>query len=236
MVKFFICIVILVFSKGTLLAQLIPYVQPLSGTAPSTTAAAMKHSEGGEKNANTIPSVCVPFAMTQWTPQTRTSERKCLPPYYYKDSLLTGFRGTHWLSGSCVQDYGSFTIMPVKKHIRTHAADYALPFTHANESSSPHYYFLKAGGIRSEMTSTPRCGILRFTIDSDDSLYILVTVNSDESQGFMKVNEETGEIWGYNPVHRIYQGWGEPAGFNGWIYIKLDRTAVSSGSFSEAKI
>jgi len=233
---FLICFVAFVLSSFIASGQnLLHYVQPLSGTAPSTTAAALKHSEGGEKNANTIPSVCVPFAMTQWTPQTRTSEKKCLPPYYFKDSLLTGFRGTHWLSGSCVQDYGSFTIMPLKK-LRTRAADHAIPFTHDNETASPSYYSLKAGGISSEMTSSLRCGLLRFSVDSDDSLYILVYSNSDESQGFMKVNAETGEIWGYNPVHRIYQGWGEPAGFSGWIYIKLDRIAASSGSFSEGDI
>jgi predicted alpha-1,2-mannosidase len=216
--------------------SLLRYVQPLSGTAASTTAAALKHSEGGEQNANTIPSVCVPFAMTQWTPQTRESEKKCLPPYYYRDSLLTGFRGTHWLSGSCVQDYGSFSIMPLRKTLRTRAADYAIPFTHDNETTSASYYGLKAGGISSEMTSTLRCGLLRFSVDSDDSLYILVTANSDESQGFMKINAETGEIWGYNPVHRIYQGWGEPAGFSGWIYMKVDRVVASSGSFSGEKI
>jgi predicted alpha-1,2-mannosidase len=235
--KFLICL--MVFGTTAIMVSgqdLLRYVQPLSGTAPSTTATALKHSEGSEKNANTIPSVCVPFAMTQWTPQTRTTEKKCLPPYYYKDSLLSGFRATHWLSGSCVQDYGSFTIMPLRKKLQTRAADYAIPFTHDNETTSPSYYTLKAGGISSEMTSSLRCGLIRFSVESDDSFYILVSSNSDESLGFMKVNAETGEIWGYNPVHRIYQGWGEPAGFSGWIYIKADRVPASSGSFSEEKV
>jgi predicted alpha-1,2-mannosidase len=234
---FLICFVALALTAVAASGQdLLRYVQPLSGTAPSTTAASLKHSEGGEKNANTIPSVCVPFAMTQWTPETRKSEKKCLPPYYYKDSLFTGFRATHWLSGSCVQDYGSFTVMPLRKNLRTSTADHAIPFSHKNEITSPSYYSLHAGGINSEMTSSLRCGLLRFSVDSDDSLYILVFSNSDESQGFMKVNPETGEIWGYNPVHRIYQGWGEPAGFSGWIYIKLDRLASGTGCFSEGKI
>ncbi len=99
--------------------DLVQYVQPLSGTAPSTTAASLKHGGGTELNANTIPSVTRPFAMTQWTPQTRTSEKKCLPPNFYNDSLITGFRGTHWLSGSCVQDYGSLTIMPLTGKLQT---------------------------------------------------------------------------------------------------------------------
>ena len=45
--------------------NLIQYVQPLSGTTSSTTTSALKYSEAGsEGNANTIPSVGLPFAMT----------------------------------------------------------------------------------------------------------------------------------------------------------------------------
>lgn len=213
--------------------NLLEYVQPLSGTAPSTTTAALKHSEAGsEKNANTIPAVTLPFAMTQWTPQTRTTEIKCQPPYYYKDSLLSGFRGTHWLSGSCTQDYGSFTIMPVAGKLKTSVNEYAVPFSHNDEITTPAYYKLTAGNVITEMTSTLRCGMIQFTMQQDDSLYVLVMPNSDKAKGFVKVNAARGEVWGYNPAHRIYQGWGEPAGFNGWFYIKMEKAIVSSGAFS----
>jgi len=213
------------------------YVQPLSGTASSTTTAALKHSEAGsEKNANTIPAVTLPFAMTQWTPQTRTTEIKCQPPYYYKDSLLSGFRGTHWLSGSCTQDYGSFTIMPVAGKLKTSVNEYAVPFSHSNEITTPAYYKLTAGNVITEMTSTLRCGMMQFTMRQDDSLYVLIMPNSDKAKGFVKVNAARGEVWGYNPAHRIYQGWGEPAGFNGWFYIKMEKAIVSSGAFSGHEI
>ncbi len=237
-VQYMLVFSLVVFRPCGIFAQdLVKFVQPLSGTASSTTAAALKHSEGGtERNANTIPSVCVPFAMTQWTPQTRTSEKKCLPPYYYKDSVLNGFRGTHWLSGSCVQDYGSFTIMPVKGKLRTSPGEYALPLSHSAETATPAYYRLIAGGIESEMTATLRCGFLRFSVLDSDSLYILVMPNSDESQGFVEVDTQKGEIWGYNPVHRIYQGWGQSAGFSGWFYIKANHVTSVSGSFSEGNI
>src|SRR3982750_2071466 len=120
-------------SVGAYGQDLTQYVQPMSGTAPSTTPASLKHGGGTELNANTIPAVTLPFAMTQWTPQTRTSETKCLPPYFYKDTLLNGFRGSHWLSGSCTQDYGSFTIMPVTGKLRIKPEEYAAPFSHADE-------------------------------------------------------------------------------------------------------
>jgi predicted alpha-1,2-mannosidase len=216
---------------------LLQYVQPLSGTAPSTTVSALKHSEAGsEANANTIPAVTMPFAMTQWTAQTRTTEIKCQPPYYYKDSLLSGFRGTHWLSGSCTQDYGSVTVMPVMGSLRTDVKDYAVPFSHQNEIASPGYYQLKLDNITAEITSTLRCGMMQFTPLTDDSLYLLVIPNSDKGKGFIKINAAKGEIWGYNPVHRIYQGWGQPAGFNGWFFIKIEKAASVSGVFSGKEI
>src|SRR6185437_2675075 len=217
--------------------NILQYVQPLSGTAPSTTMSALKHSEAGsEGNANTIPSVGMPFAMTQWTPQTRTTENKCIPPYFYKDSVLSGFRGTHWLSGSCTQDYGSFTVMPVVGELETTAKKYSVGFSHNNEVTTPAYYKLTTQNFIAEISSTLRCGIMQFTSLKNDSLYLLIIPNSDLSESFIKVDAATGEVWGYNPVHRIYQGWGQPAGFNGWFCIKIERAIVSKGTFSGDEI
>src|ERR1700682_3248730 len=67
---------------------------------------------GTANEGQTYPVVGMPFGMTGWTPETRATEDKCVSPYYYNDSRITGFRGSHWLSGSCTQDYGSVTLMP----------------------------------------------------------------------------------------------------------------------------
>lgn len=218
--------------------SLLQYVQPLAGTAPSTTPAALKHGEGTEHNANTIPAVGVPFGMTQWTPQTRLTENKCVPPYFFKDSLLTGFRGTHWLSGSCTQDYGSFTIVPVSRKLRTSVDQYAIPFSHLNETATPAYYKveLPAVNLVAEMSATARCGMLQFTAMQTDSLYLLVIPNSDEGEGFIRVDAHNGEVWGYNPAHRIYQGWGQRAGFHGFFFIKLEKPTGVSGVFRGADV
>jgi predicted alpha-1,2-mannosidase len=199
--------------------------------------AAQKHSEAGsEKNANTIPAVGLPFGMTQWTPQTRTSETKCIPPYFYKDSLINGFRGTHWISGSCMQDYGSVTIMPVTGALRT--TGYATPFSHQQEITTPDYYKveLPAYHCTTEITATARCGMMQFSLQQDDSLYLLVIPNSDRGEGAININAAKGEVWGYNPVHRIYQGWGSKAGFSGYFYIQFEKAPERTGSFSEAAV
>jgi predicted alpha-1,2-mannosidase len=229
---------LLIASTGTTYSQkLVQYVQPLSGTAPSTTTAAQKHSEAGsEKNANTIPAVGLPFGMTQWTPQTRTSETKCIPPYFYKDSLINGFRGTHWISGSCMQDYGSVTIMPVTGSLRT--TNFATPFSHQREITTPAYYkvTLPAYKVTTEITATARCGMMQFTMEQDDSLFVLVMPNSDRGEGNIHIEPAKGIAWGTNPVHRIYQGWGNKAGFNGCFYIQFEKMTIRGGSFQEANI
>jgi predicted alpha-1,2-mannosidase len=215
--------------------NLIRYVQPLSGTASSTTIAALKHSEAGsEQNANTIPAVTLPFAMTQFTPQTRVTENKCIPPYFYKDSLFTGVRATHWISGSCTQDYGSFTVMPVVGQLKTTVADYAVPFSHNNETAGPAYYklVLPNRNLVTEITATTRCGMIRFTMLRDDSLYILITPNSDYATCFTKLDTITNEVTATNTVHRIYQGWGNKAGFDGCAYFKANKKIIASGSYT----
>jgi len=240
MLKAHISILILLFTGCTgVFAQVhnpVQYVNPLSGTATSTTASALKHGTTEANFANTIPSVCTPFAMTQWTPQTQTSETKCIPPYYYKDNSFSGFRGTHWISGSCMQDYGSLTIMPVTGTLKT--TDYAAGFEHKDEQPAPYVYRLKLPSykIDAAITATPRCGMMEFTANTTDSLYLLITPNSDYGEGFIKIDPEKGEIYGYNPVHRIYQGWGKPAGFSGYFVIKLDRRSASEGTFARNKI
>lgn len=204
------------------------------GTGASTTISATKHGAGTEQLANVIPAVGLPFGMVQLTPQTRTTERKCQAPYYYKDETTTGYRLTHWLSGSCTQDYGSVTIMPVTGTLKT--SDYAQSFDHRKEVSLPHYYKNELNAVQTELTGTLRCGMLQFTMLQDDSLYILVTPNSDKQRGFVKVDVEKREITGYNPVYRIYQGSGQPAGFSGWFVIQYDVVAAAAGTFSRDEI
>ena len=82
-----------------------------------------------------------------------------------------------------------------------------------------------------EMTSTPRAGFFRFSFVSKDQAYVLVSPNSDEGQGYIKVDPEKQEIYGYNPVHRIYQGWGQPAGFNGYFVVRFNKPIDNFGCY-----
>src|SRR5712664_2571057 len=77
-------------------------VHPLVGTA----------NEG-----QTYPATGVPFAMTHWTPQTRAGEIKCVAPYYFADTAIQGFRGSHFLSGR--KDFSCRSGVPFRSKQRT---------------------------------------------------------------------------------------------------------------------
>ncbi len=209
-------------------------VNPLIGTAPATTASAQRHSESGsELRGQTFPAVGVPFGMSQWTPQTRATEQKCLSPYYYQDDSIQGFRASRWMSGSCTQDYGSVTLMPITGELRTGASQRASVFTHDTETATPSYYAvtLEDYGIQAEITGVSHSGMLQFSPSGNETMYLIIEPNSDEGEGSVEIYPERNEIAGYNPVHRIYQGWGASAGFSGYFVIQFEEPFDNYGGW-----
>lgn len=213
--------------------NLIQYVNPLIGTGPSTSPNVLKHNKGYERWGQDIPAVSTPFGMTQWTPETRETENKCVSPYYYGGTSILGFRGTHWLGGSCTQDYGSFTIMPITGYLKTFARERSSIYLHDAEDSSPAYYscLLQNYTTYVEITGTARSGFFKFSYLNEEDAKILIIPNSDEGQGYIKVDPVKQEIYGYNPVHRIYQGWGEPARFNGYFVVRFNKAFDNYGCY-----
>lgn len=218
----------------------IDYVDPLIGTGIATTPSALKHSvSGSELRGQTYLAVGVPHGMTQWSPQTQYSEQKCLPPYYFEDEKIQGFRGTHWMSGSCTQDYGSVTIMPIAGKVTVNHEERASAFYRDEEFSNPYSYsvILNKYNIEAEISATSRTGILRFKFNTYNKRpYIVIEPNSDEGEGYVKIDKENNMVYGYNPVHRIYQGWGDPAGFSGHFVLKFSKPISSYGTWKNDQI
>ena len=210
------------------------YVNTLIGTAPSNTESAKSHSEAGsELKGQTMPAVGVPNGMTQWTPQSRATETKCIVPYYYNDSLFQGFRGTHWLNGSCVQDYGTLTVMPLSGDLNTNPEKRASRYSHNSEIAAPDFYsvWLDRYQIKASVTAAARSSILKFEYNSEEQTFVVIEPNSDEGEGFVQIYPEKGEVVGYNPVHRIYQGSGQSAGFSGYFVLKFDTEITQFGTW-----
>lgn len=197
------------------------------GTAASTSPTASIFASGGEVYGNTLPTVTEPHGMTFWTPQTRPTELKGHCPYYYEDDAIQGFRSSHWLVGGATQDYGSMTIMPGNGPVKLQPSERQSSFNHDSEFATPFYYRaeLETYGIEAEMTGRSRSAIFRFS----NTEWLALQVNSDEGEAYLTVDTSRCEIRGYNPVHRIYQGKGLPAGFSGHFVLKYDHVADDFG-------
>lgn len=228
------------FQEKTQLLSTMDYIDPLIGTGIATTPSAIKHSvSGSELRGQTYPAVGVPHGMTQWSPQTRASEKKCLPPYYFEDNEIQGFRGSHWMSGSCTQEYGSFTIMPIAGKLVVDARERASEFYRDEEKSTPSSYSITLNkyNIETEMSATSRSGILKFKYNSYNKRpYVIIEPNSDEGQGYVKIDKVNNMVYGYNPVHRIYQGWGDYAGFNGYFVLQFSKPITIYGTWENDRI
>ncbi len=197
-------------------------INTMVGTAPANTRTAGLFGKGSEEHGQTLPAVLVPNGQTFWTPQTRDTEKKCVAPYYYTDSLLQGFRASHWLVGGCTQDYGSFTIATLSGTLRLTPGERATRFDHRYEISHPYYYavYLPDEQLFTEMTARSHAALLRVTPMHDGPVHIVIHTNSDELEGAISVDTLNREVYAYNPVHRIYQGWGQRAGFSGHLVMK----------------
>lgn len=203
------------------------------GTDQAVTRSKGIYGKGSEEHGQTLPAVLVPHGQNFWTPQTRATERKCVAPYYYPDSLLQGIRCSHWLVGGCTQDYGSFTITAQGAGpVRLGVEEGGTPFSHARERSHPHSYAveLPKERLRVEVTALSHSALLRITPETDGDVHIVVRPNSDEREATVCLDTLRHRVFASNPVHRIYQGWGERAGFAGHLALAYADKPVTSGA------
>lgn len=211
------------------------FVDTRVGTAMAVTRTAGLFGKGSEEHGQTLPAVGVPHGMNLWTPQTRDTELKCIAPYYFQDSRLQGFRGSHWIVGGCTQDYGSMTLHAMGGKLRTAPESRASLIDRSSEVARPDYYSIRLPeeNLLAEMTGLSRSGIFRFTYDADGIGHFVVNPNSDEGMGSIEIDTLRHEIRGHNPVHRIYQGWGQRAGFAGWFVVRYPEnlTITELGTF-----
>jgi len=192
----------------------VSYVNPLIGTQKSAIG------YGG-----TMPFVSPPFAMTDWTPQTRQNKIS-VTSYNYDDTTISGFIGTHqpaiWMG-----DYGYVTLMPETGALRTTPQDRKLPYRHSTETARPDYYAVsldagKGRAIRAEMTATERCARLRFQFPKDGVARVLVEASRPGIAGHAAINMQGREITGYNP-HRMdaHLGPEKLPNFKGYFVIQF---------------
>ena len=131
-----------------------------------------------------------------------------------------------------------FTLMPTTDITDCRPMKRGLHFNHNDEVATPAYYSvnLDQANIQAEMTGRSRSAIFRLTYPADGPAYLIVNPNSDEGQGYIELDTLKKEIRGYNPIHRIYQGWGKPAGHSGHFIIKYNDEIADFGTYRQDTI
>lgn len=206
-------------------------INTMVGTDAASVKTSPIYGSGTEERGQTIPAVLAPNGQTFWTPQTRDTELKGVSPFVYSDTLFQGIRASHWLSGGCTQDYGSFTIGFISGDLRLSPQERATSYSHELEVSAPHYYSITLPDehLFAEMTATSHCAYFRVTPTVDGPVHIILNHNSDEKEGTVVMDPENHLLCASNPIHRIYQGDGKSAGYSGHIILWYEGSPAASG-------
>jgi len=230
---------LLVFNSYSKTEIVVDFVSPLIGSALK--------GDGGVS-----PFVGVPFAMTNFTVQTRENKISSMP-YVYDDHSIIGFLATHqpavWMG-----DYGYVSVMPqIGENIEVLPDKRQLSFDHKDEISRPYYYSVlmntsNGQKIQGEITSNSRCGLLRFTFpESNNARLIIQGINLNPAlsdwcndftgrlskiKGWVKVDTIQNEITGYNPDRQSTQLGPDLPDFKGYFVIQFNKKMSGWGTWS----
>ena len=181
----------LIVSSAAFVAQAVTnpvdYVNTLMGT----------QSKFELSNGNTTPTVCVPWGMNEWIPQTGKNGDGW--SYTYNADKIRGFKQTHRPS-PWINDFGQFSLMPETGELVINEDKRASWFSHKAEVATPYYYsvYLADYDVTTELTSTDRAAAFRFTFPEDNAY---VVIDAYDRGSWIKVIPEENKIVGYNTRH-----------------------------------
>lgn len=197
------------------------YVNPLMGT----------QSTFDFSSGNTYPAVARPWGMNFWTPQTGKMGDGW--QYMYTANKIRGFKQTHQPS-PWMNDYGQFSIMPIVGKPEFNEDKRASWFSHKGEEAKPYYYkvYLADHDVLTEVTSTERAAMFRFTFPENKHSYIVV--DAFDKGSFIKIEKEKKRIIGYSTRN----SGGVPENFKNYFVIEFDKpftycASVDSGVIKE---
>ncbi|MEV6507396.1 GH92 family glycosyl hydrolase [Streptomyces sp. NPDC051642] len=153
-------------SRPRAVDDLARYVNPFVGTAPG--GPDFGHGGGA---GNTFPGASAPLGGMQWSPDTVTYQHG---GYSYGDNRIRGFSLAH-VSGAGCAAYGNVPFMPTQEA----APPAYATFSHTNEQAAPgSYHVTFDNGIGTDLTTTQRSGIARFTYPASDPRPAAVSIDA----------------------------------------------------------
>ena len=182
------------------------YVNPLVGTEST-----FELSTG-----NTYPAIARPWGMNFWTPQTGKMGDGWT--YQYTATKIRGFKQTHQPS-PWINDYGQFAIMPMVNAPEFNEDKRASWFSHKGETAKPYYYkvYLADYDIVTELVSTERAAMFRFTFPENEHSYVVV--DAYDKGSYVKIDKANNRIIGYTTRN----SGGVPANFKNYFVVEFDK-------------
>ncbi len=167
---------------------------PLYVSDPASLVNTFIGTAGG---GNTFPGADVPFGMVQWSPDTVS--RPDGGGYGYHSSSIIGYSLTHLSGPGCAAE-GDVPILPTVGAVGSDPGAATEPLVHRQESATPGYYQLDAGGVNTQITTTTRSGMASFTFPSTASVGNLLFKMSDSetyapASQFTVVNDREVDGW-----------------------------------------
>lgn len=194
--------------------EFVDYVNPLMGT----------ESTFAFSHGNTYPAVAVPWGMNFWSPQTGENGSGWM--YTYTDSLMRGFRQTHQPS-PWINDYGTFSIMPLAGELKVSHKERLVPFSHQQEKSTPYNYsVIFDNGVQTSLSATSRGAVFEVTFPDKEDQYVVV--DAYNSGGSMVIEPGNKLVKG---VSRYNNG-GVPDNFANYFMVEFSHPVTGYGVYN----
>ncbi len=229
-------------STNTMNAELIPtdYVNPFIGASTSVGAAGVYHGLG-----KTFPGATTPYGMVQVSPNTITGGDNG-SGYSYEHKTIEGFAFTQMSGVGWFGDLGNFLVMPTTGELQKIAGredsikGYRSVYDKATEVAKAGYYSVELTDykIKAESSSTPHCGILRFTFPAHEQSRIQIDlarrVGGTSTAQYVKVVDDN-TIQGWMKCTPDGGGWGNGEGsadYTVYYYAKFSKPLNNYGFWS----
>lgn len=248
------------FSLTEIDAEPADYVNPFIGTCSENgylwltdkndpnldTLVSLKELSKTHGTGKTFPGADTPFGMVQVSPNTITGGDHA-SGYNYHDKTIEGFSFGHINGTGWGGELGNFLVMPTTGALKTIAGlenhkieGYRSYFDKGTETAKPGYYSvdLTRYGIKTECSSTPRCGILRFTYPSSEKSRVQIDlarrINGSATEEYIQVID-SHTIKGWIKCSEMTGGWGNGEGhcnYTFYFYATLSEPLSDYGFWS----
>ena len=173
-------------------------------------------------HGNTYPAVAMPWGMNFWSAQTGENGTGWM--YTYSENKIRGFRQTHQPS-PWINDYGTFSIMPLSGDLQVDNRLRGRTFSHENELAKPYLYQVQFDdGTLVKITATERGAIFVVKFAENKRQFLVLDAYKDGCG--VEIDTINSCITGYTKSN----SGGVPSNFANYFVVDFDHKIVDFGT------